>query len=63
MEYEKIEPSIQSVWAQFQQLETRLKKCDEGSSEFRDIYEQSMAEYKDQVQKGECKSNVSSARN
>lgn len=51
-EYERMKPSIDQVCAVFDSLEKNMRRCKEGSKEFKEIYKSAMNEYKRQVQKG-----------
>ena len=51
-EYEKMKPAIDQVCAVFDSLEKDMRRCKEGTKEFKEIYKSAMNEYKRQVQKG-----------
>jgi len=51
-EYEKMKPAIDQVCAVFDSLEKDMRRCREGTKEFKEIYKSAMNEYKRQVQKG-----------
>ena len=45
-------PKIQAVCDRFDKLEAELRRCETGTSKFKEIYSRSIAEYKDQCAKG-----------
>ena len=51
-EYEKMKPEIDRVAAVFDSLQKDMKRCKEGTKEFKEIYKSAMNEYKRQVQQG-----------
>ena len=55
--YEEMRPKIQAVCDRFDKLEAELRRCETGTSKFKEIYSRSIAEYKDQCAKGKSQSN------
>jgi len=50
--YEEMRPRIEDVCARFDKLETELRRCESGSTDFKKVYTKSIQEYKAQCDRG-----------